>query len=118
MTPIDVSAQIMYQHLAAGDILTMNAWNLAALASLDLPVIALYGSVQLEQASMDLHYTFNEPGLHMEQVDLGLQSTHNARFTLGATLKLLILYINAQYTAAPVSTFGAGVGVRIPPSII
>jgi hypothetical protein len=108
----------MYQHLAAGDMLTMDAWDLAALASLDLPVITIYGGVQLEQASMHLHYTFNEPDLPVETVDLGLQSTHNARFTLGATMKLLILYINAQYTAAPVSTFGAGVGVRIPPSIL
>lgn len=118
LLPVDISAQVMYQHLGAGDLLTMDAWNIAALASIDLPIITLYGGVQLEQASMDVHYTFNEPGLPMETVDLGLQSTHNARFTLGATLKFLILYINAQFTVAPVSTFGAGVGIRIPPSIL
>jgi len=114
---LDISAQLMYQHLAAGDVLTMNAWNLALLASIDLPIITVYGGVQLEQADMQVNYTFDQAPLPVTPVSLDLSSAQNARFTLGATVKLLLFYINAQYTAAPISTFGVGVGVRFPPSI-
>lgn len=114
-SPIDVSVQIMYQHLGAGDVASMNAWNAAALASFSLPGITVYGGLQAEKAAVSLHYTVNDPSI-AQPVNLTFNSTNNMRVTIGATLKLWLLYINAQGTFAQYPTAGVGVGLNIPPT--
>lgn len=117
LLPVDVSVMVMYQHLNVGDAATLTAWNLAALVSRDLPLITVYAGVQLEQARLHLQYTFTDAALPLQPVDLIFNSSNNMRVTVGATIKLLILFINGQITIAPIKTIGLGVGLRIPPSL-
>ena len=114
---VHVSVMVMYQHLGAGSLLAVDALNGAVLASINLPMVTLYGGLQAERARLHVHYEFQQPDFEGETVDLTAQSTNNFRATVGATVKLLLLYINGQITFAPVSTVGLGIGLRIPPSI-
>ncbi len=115
--PLNLSVQAMYQHMGLGDVVSVNAYNIAAVVSFDLPTITLYGGLQYEGAKANLHYTFADSTLPMQAVDMDFLSPQNYRITAGATLKLWLVHVNAQATIAPIPTLGLGVGVEFPPTV-
>jgi hypothetical protein len=115
--PLDVCASFFTQTLDVGSVLTTKATAFGVNASKRFGPGALnitpYAGFMLESSTMTFNYTSNltTPGGGTQQVtvNLPLKGDNKSRLTLGLSLKILFLNINADYNISTYNSFTGGV---------
>ena len=115
--PLDICASFFTQTLDVGSVLTTKATAFGVNASKRFGPGALnitpYAGFMLESSTMTFNYTSNltTPGGGTQQVtvNLPLKGDNKSRLTLGLSLKLLFLNINADYNISTYNSFTGGV---------
>jgi hypothetical protein len=91
--PIDVSAGFFIQKFDIGDILKCRTLNIGLQASKSLPILTLFGGIDLDSGTMNVSYTM--AGTSQKLIDFDMKMKSTVRFHAGLGLKLLILKVNA-----------------------
>jgi hypothetical protein len=115
--PLDVCASFFTQTLDVGSVLTTKATAFGVNASKRFGPGALnitpYAGFMLESSTMTFNYTSNltTPGGGTQQVtvNLPLKGDNKSRLTLGLSLKILFLNINADYNISTYNSYTGGV---------
>jgi len=115
--PLDVSASFFTQTLDVGSVLKTKATAFGVNASKRFGPGALnitpYAGFMLESSTMTFNYTSTlqtpDGGTQQVTVNLPLKGDNKSRLTLGLSLKLLFLNINADYNISTYNSFTGGV---------
>lgn len=121
LVPVDLSALVSYQSLTLGDLVSAKAYSLGAQVSKSLPFITFYGGLAWEKSSMSFGYDAVLPDpldpthTHTvtQHVGFDADGKNTIRATVGFSLSLAIIKLNADYSFAsqPVATLGIGIGI-------
>lgn len=121
--PVDVSIGFFTQTMKVGTILETSATMFGAQASKTFGPGALsitpYAGFSFESSTMRVKYSFLAPNpaggapIPTPITPLELEGENSARFTIGASLKLAFIKLNADYNIAKFNTFSAGLGIII-----
>jgi hypothetical protein len=119
--PVDISLHFMTQKLNfkskdGDDIFSGKGTAYGLEVSKKLLILTLYGGFQLESSSMTVNdYTYTDPSGNKYLITgFDVTGSNKSRVTLGATIKLFILNINAEYSFAstPIASVGVGLSIR------
>ena len=110
---LNLAAQGVYQKLELG-VITSTHTNFNLQASADFPIISIYGLLGMEKSNLEASYTIEEGELEGEKIGFSLDGDNAIRATIGAKLKLALIYFNVDYTIGKhnVMTLGTGVTLR------
>lgn len=115
LIPIDVAVQILYNKLEITDLLKSKNLAFNAHASKTFGILTPYFGLQYESSSLDITYKINgdpasgDPALQSDRnVSVSLDGDNNFRATLGASLKLAIIVLNADVNLGSLTTFTGG----------
>ncbi len=97
--PVDVAASVFYQTLTVGDLLETKTHVIGLSASKTFSLFTLYGGLSHENSVMEASYEHGE-GEEAETISFDLEGANSVRLTLGATLKLAIFSLHADYSIA------------------
>lgn len=109
---LNLSAQFVYQSLDLGVITSTHThYNLQV--SADVPMISFYALLGMDASNLEASYTVDDPGspLYGEKIGFELEGKNGFRSTFGVTLKLMLFYLNADYTLGEHNIFSAGAGI-------
>jgi hypothetical protein len=104
-SPVDLAAGLFWQKLTFGDIMEAKAFTFGGQISKSWSLVTLYGGVQYETSTMTLTYTNNSTN---EVVNTDIDGENHARGTVGLTLNLFILNINADVNVGKVTVVSGG----------
>lgn len=114
--PISLSAMFSYQKFDLGEIISAKATSFNLLVSKGIPFITFYSGIGVEKSSMTISYTVDNPNLPVngQEVKFDLDGDNTFRLTLGASIKLFILNVNADYNIGKynAATLGASFSFR------
>jgi len=109
---LNLAAQGVYQKLELGVISSTHThFNLQA--SADFPIISIYGLLGMDKSSLEASYTIEEGELEGEKIAFSLDGENAFRTTIGAKLKLALLYLSVDYTIGKHNTITVGTGVTL-----
>lgn len=97
--PVDVAVSYFHQTLEVGDLLDAATNVVGVQASKSFGLLTLYGGLAYEKATMDVSYTHGE-GAEAETIAFSLEGQNKVRMTAGATLKLALFQLHADYSLA------------------
>lgn len=97
--PVDVAASVFYQTLTVGDLLDAKTRVIGLSASKTFNLFTLYGGLSHETSVMEASYEHGE-GEEAETISFDMEGANSVRLTLGATLKLAIFRLHADYSLA------------------
>ncbi len=103
--PVDIMVGFFTQSLKVGDLLDTNANSYFAGVSKDFSLATLYGGFAIEDSDMTVSYQYDLDGSNVEFSVDGIQES---RFTVGASMNLLIMKLNAEMGIGDVNTYSAG----------
>ena len=107
--PLDLAGAFTYTSLEVGDYLTANATSYHLLASKSLLLLTVYGGLSAESSTMDVEY--DRTGFGTQK--FSATGKNKFRFYGGATLKLLLIYVNADYSLGAYNAASVGLGVTL-----
>jgi len=117
--PVDVSAAFFTQTLKVGDIFKASATTFGLYASKTFSLLGLvsltpYGGFAFESSSVDVAYDVNYatpvPGVTVPgKVEFTMKGDNSTRLTVGASFKLLLLNISADYSLAKYNAASLGI---------
>ena len=118
--PIDLAAGIAIQKLTIKDsldneLLGASAFLLNVEASKSFSILTLYGGLQFEKSSMDVHYTYhatlssNSTPLDVP-INFSMDASNKFRALIGINLGLGPLNLNADYNVGTISVISGGLG--------
>ncbi|MFQ6615360.1 MAG: DUF6588 family protein [Fidelibacterota bacterium] len=109
---LNLSLQAVYQSLDL-DIIKSTHTNLNIQASADMPFITAYALVGLDKSNLEASYTIESPGSPLDGQEVGfeLEGENGLRTTFGVTLKMLLFYLNADYTLGEHNVLSLGAGI-------
>lgn len=118
--PLNVSVGYFTQKMEVGKIFSTSASMFGIFASKRFGPGALniepYAGFSLESSSIDVAYdvTYDTPtgGTTTSQIKYTLEGENSTRFTIGATLKLLLLGISVDYSIAKYNTVSASLNFK------
>jgi len=115
LVPIDVAVQVFYNTFKITDLIDVKNLAFNAHASKTFGVLTPYFGLQYESTSLDLTYKINgdptsgDPALQSDKnVSVSLDGDNNFRATLGASLKLAVIVLNADVSLGSQTVFGGG----------
>lgn len=115
LVPIDVAVQVFYNTFKITDLIDVKNLAFNAHASKTFGILTPYFGLQFESTSLDLTYKINgdpasgDPALQTDRnVSVSLDGDNNFRATLGASLKLAVIVLNADVSLGSQTTFGGG----------
>ncbi len=113
LVPVDISVQFLYNNLEITGVMEVSALAFNAHASKSFGLFTLYGGLQYESSTFDLEYVFTDPGnldpLKAGQtIKVSIDGDNNFRGTLGGSLKLAVVVINADYSVGAQSVVSGG----------
>jgi hypothetical protein len=118
--PIDMCASFFTQSMTLGNYITASSWamgiNFSKQFGFRLLNVTPYAGLMLEGSKMNFAYDFvigNNPvtGEEMVQsIDFDVEGENAGRLTLGASFRLGVLNINADYNIAKYPSMTAGFG--------
>lgn len=118
--PLDVSASFFTQSLKIGELFETNtvAFGLNASKQFGLNVINItpYAGFMIESSTMRVTYDYivQAPSGDIEQkIDFEIDGENTTRFTIGLSIRLLIININADYNIGQYNSLSAGVNFAI-----
>lgn len=109
LLPVDLAVGIFRQTFELGDIIEASSMNYGLEASLPLGIFTVYGGVSYEKADLDISYEYGE-GTEAEEIAFDLTAANGMRMIVGASIKLAVLQIYADYNLADQSVFSVGFG--------
>lgn len=118
--PLDLSAGFFTQHLKIGDLFESNAVAFGINASRQFGFEALnitpYAGFMLESSTMQVKYDFivNTPaGPSIQKIDFKIDGENTYRLTMGLSIRLLIINVNADYNIGQYNNFSLGLNIAI-----
>lgn len=105
--PVDLAASILYQKVSIGDILEETALSFGGQVSKSYAVLTLYGGLQYESSTMNVHYIQTGSG---SSVKMDLDGENKFRATAGLGLNLAILNLFADISVGKVTVASGGIG--------
>lgn len=115
LVPIDVAVQVFYNTFKITDLIDVKNLAFNAHASKTFGILTPYFGLQYESTSLDLTYKINgdpasgDPALQSDRnVSVSLDGDNNFRATLGASLKLAVIVLNADVSLGSQTVFGGG----------
>ena len=110
--PVELSAAFFTQKMDVGSFFSTTATTYGLYASKKFGWGALsltpYAGFALESSSVDVSYTYLSPTGAKLPIKFSLDGENKSRLTVGASLKLLLFNINADYNVATYNSFSAG----------
>lgn len=107
--PLDASVGFTYQSLKADKYLTATSTSYQFIASKSLLFLNVYGGFAIESSSMDVKYDQDGGG----QVKFNADGSNKSRLYAGATLNLLLIYLNADINLGKYTAANVGLGFKI-----
>lgn len=109
---LNLSVQAVFQNLDL-NVITSSHSNFNLQVSADFPIVTFYALLGVDKSNLEASYTISDPGspLDGEKIEFDIEGENGFRTTFGLRLKLLLLYLNADYTLGTHNTFSLGVGV-------
>ena len=115
LIPVDIAIGVLYNKLNYGSIISANAFAVNGEVSKTFGLFTAYAGLQYENSKFSLNYTIKgdpnngDPSLQQDaNVSASVNGKDNIRFTVGGSLKLAIIVINADYNLVPQSLFSGG----------
>ncbi len=115
LIPVDVAIQILYSTFEVTDLIDVKNLAFNAHASKTFGILTPYFGLQYESTSLDLTYEIKgdplsgDPDLRTDKkVSLSLDGDNSFRATLGASLKLAVIVLNADVSLGSQTVFGGG----------
>jgi len=113
LSPVDISVQFLYNNLEITGVMEVRAIAFNAHASKSFGLFTLYGGLQYESSTFDLEYEYTAPGDFSsvqpgETIKVSIDGDNNFRGTLGGSLKLAVVVINADYSVGAQSVLSGG----------
>ncbi len=124
--PVDFALSFYTQTMEVGTLFKSKAtaFGLTASKRLGWRFLNLtpYAGFLVEDASMEVNYTFQVPvpvsdenptGLYTEAISIDLKSENKSRFTIGTNLRIALVNWNIDYSFAKYSAFSTGITIAI-----
>ncbi len=119
LIPIDIAAQVAFQNLYVGDILTFSNFNANLEVSKKLLMWTLYTGVGYDKTNVTAEYDYTYQTLNQDneivsleqEIKFDVDGENEIRATAGIRYSLLLLKLYADYTISKYSVFNAGIGV-------
>ncbi|MCK5051197.1 MAG: hypothetical protein KAS53_05630 [Candidatus Cloacimonetes bacterium] len=119
LIPIDIAAQVAFQNLYVGDILTFTNFNANLEVSKKLLMWTLYTGVGYDKTNVTAEYDYTYQTLNQDneivsleqEIKFDVDGENEVRATAGIRYSLLLLKLYADYTISKYSVFNAGIGV-------
>jgi hypothetical protein len=111
--PVDIAAGFIWQTFSLGDkLIDSNAFSMGAQASKRFQVLEPYAGLSVDTFSMDVEYT-SDAGGTSQNINMSFDSNTSLHFTLGLSLRLLLLNAFGEYNIAGQNSFSFGLGFGI-----
>jgi len=118
--PVDVSAGFFTQNMKVGDLFKTSAVAFGLNASKQFGFEALnvtpYAGFMIESSTMQVTYDFlvdTPAGPSTQKIDFEIDGENVTRFTMGLSLRLLIINLNADYNIGQYNNFSLGINFAI-----
>lgn len=115
LVPLDFAVQILYSSFTVTDLIDVKNLAFNAHASKTFGILTPYFGLQYESTSLDLTYQIagdplsGDPNLRTDRnVNLSLDGDNGFRATLGASLKLAVIVLNADVNFGSQTVLGGG----------
>ena len=115
--PVDISASFFTQSMEMGSVATANATafglNVSKTFGVKMLNITPYGGFMYENSSMEFNYDYaidTPAGPSTQEISFKLDGENESRITVGLSLRLGVLNLNADYNMAKYNSVTAGVG--------
>lgn len=112
MLPIELSVGGFRQELKVGDIIGVRSTNVAITVGKSVSLFTLYGGLQYETTSIDVHYTYTGYGSTPDtKVNLSYSSENVLRWTTGFGINLVGLNLSTDIGVGRVTAVTGTLGV-------
>lgn len=116
MFPVSISGQFVWQKLELGDILTSThmAANVHASKTFGLGLtVTPYIGLGWESSNLEINYTLDQPGnpYHGQDISFDLEGDNQFRATVGASFKIFLININADYSIGEFYAYTLGASI-------
>ena len=101
--PVDIAAGFFVQELNVGDSVKTKASSYYVVVSKGFGLITAYGGVAAEDSSMDVDYTYDGTA-----ISFSMDGVQSSRSTIGATLGLGLMKLNAEIGYGNLTTYTGG----------
>ena len=115
LIPVDVAVQVLYSKFKVTDLIDVKNLAFNAHTSKTFGIFTPYFGLQYESTSMDLTYeikgepTSGDPTLRQDRkASLSLDGENGFRTTIGASLALAVIVLNADISLGSQTVFGGG----------
>jgi len=118
--PVDLAVGFFTQSMDVGGVFAASSTSFGVYASrsfgFSLLNITPYAGFGFEKSDVEVTYTQTISGLpeyppYSEEISFKLEGANKTRITIGASLKLLAININADYNISEYNTASLGVGI-------
>jgi len=107
--PVDLAAQIYFQKMNIGDMLTANSTAMNLMVSKKLLFLTPYLGLGKESSKFTASYKMDDG----TKIDFDLKGKNSMRYTAGLNIKILVLQVNAEYSVGEYNAAGLGVGFAL-----
>jgi hypothetical protein len=119
--PFNFAASFYTQSLEFGSLLSTNTWAFGLNASkrLGLPEINVtpYMGFMIESATMQVTYDYivevEQNQFEVEKIRFDIEGENRTRLTMGLSIRLLLININADYNIGQYNSFSVGLNLKI-----
>ncbi len=107
--PVDLAAQIYFQKMNIGELLSANSTAMNLMVSKKLLFLTPYLGVGKESSKFTASYKME--GGH--KIEFDIKGKNSMRYTAGLNIKILVLQVNAEYSVGEYNAAGIGVGFAL-----
>lgn len=111
--PVGIAVAAGVQTFDVGDYATADASHISLIVSKDLASLTLFTAGTLEQSSVEVEYTVENPRLpeNQETISFTEDGANGSHLTAGLTLDVYVVRLGATYSVSDYSVLSAGLGV-------
>ncbi|MFH1212866.1 MAG: DUF6588 family protein [Candidatus Neomarinimicrobiota bacterium] len=107
--PVDLAAQIYFQKMNIGELLSANSTAMNLMVSKKLLFLTPYLGVGKESSKFTASYKMEDG----TKIDFDLKGKNSMRYTAGLNIKILVLQLNAEYSKGEYNAAALGVGFAL-----
>jgi len=111
---LNLSAQFVYQKFDL-EVITSTHTNFNLQVSADVPMITAYALFGMDNSNLEASYTVDNPDSPLDGQEIGfeLEGANGFRSTFGLTLKMMVFYLNVDYTLGEHNVLSIGSGLTL-----
>lgn len=120
LSPVNLTAQVMWQKLSIQDaqkdeVFAASAMAANVVASKSLAVLTMYGGLQVERSSIDISYTFGAEAdqLSGQEIHFGMKGNNVVRAVVGGALNMGPVLFNVDAGIGSSRIISTGLGVSL-----